>query len=519
MQINILSTSDVHGNIYPTNFSTATDHQPFGYLKAASVINQVREDATDDDIVLYVENGDFIQGAAMATYAWETRDEQHYDQMFGRLTNFLKPDAGVLGNHEFNYGQNYLKRVLKNTRYPVLSANIGHALTHGIADSPYTMVCQNGVKIAILGLTTMHIPHWEPADNIAGLTFNSALEAAKKWVPRLKKMADVVVVAYHGGFERDLDTDEPTEKFTGENEAAAILSEVPGIDAMITGHQHRQIATSYHGVPVTQPGYRGEFVGQITLTLDEDKQVTESKAELLPVGEAPANKQLQVLTQDWKDDVEHWLDQPLATVEGGDMLIDDHLKARLYGHPLLDLINKVAMDATDTDIAATPLFNDEVRGFDRDITMRNVINGYVFPNTLVVEEVTGADLKAALEHCAGFFNDDHGKVSVTTRFTSPKSRLFNYDYYSGIDYTFDLTKPEGQRVAKLEYHGKPVTDNQVLTVTLNQYRGMGAGGYEMYSNDKIIRNNEEVMPNLIADYLKKHPIIVAEQPTNLTIIK
>ncbi|MFU1892645.1 bifunctional metallophosphatase/5'-nucleotidase, partial [Enterococcus faecium] len=74
--------------------------------------------------------------------------------------------------------------------------------------------------------------------------------------------------AYHGGFEKDLETGEPTELLTGENEGYDLLEKVPGIDALVTGHQHRESATKLNGIPVIQPGFRGAFVGEITLEIE-----------------------------------------------------------------------------------------------------------------------------------------------------------------------------------------------------------------------------------------------------------
>ncbi|MBP5845512.1 5'-nucleotidase C-terminal domain-containing protein, partial [Lactiplantibacillus plantarum] len=112
--------------------------------------------------------------------------------------------------------------------------------------------------------------------------------------------------------------------------------------------------------------------------------------------------------------------------------------------------------------------------------MREVMNSYVYPNKLAVEAITGADLRAALERCASYFLLQDGHVRVNPEFMHPKLRHYVYDIYSGIDYTFDLTKPFGQRVVQLDYHGAQVTADQKLTVTLNHYRAGGGGNYPMY---------------------------------------
>lgn len=520
MKIKILSTSDVHGYIYPTNFSTRDDHRELGYLKAGSVIQKIRREAEENgDIVLYVEDGDFVEGSPMTDYAYQTRAKKHYNLDLVRMVNHMQADVGILGNHEFNYGPDYLNPTLADRTYPILNANMKEGPASHIIDAPYHIFEKKGINIAVLGLTTQYIPHWEQPANIEGWKFEPALKAAQKYVPELRKQADVVVVAYHGGFERDLETGEPTEALTGENEGYQIITEVPGIDALVTGHQHRQIAAKVNGVPTTQPGFRGQKVGCITLTLDDEHHVVDSEAELIDVDGADEEMWMNALTSDWNADVQDWLDQTVAKIDG-DMEIHDPMEARLHGHSYLAFVNQVEMDAMGVDIAATALFNDEVTGLGHDVTIRNVMNSYVYPNTLVVEKITGKELRSALEHCAKFF-DLHadGSLSVSKDFSYPKMQLYNYDFYSGIDYTFDLRKPKGERVTELKYHGKDVQDTDELKIAMNQYRGVGGGNYECFNADKIIKQDETEMPRLIIAYLQNHPEIKAVQPTNLTIIK
>lgn len=195
------------------------------------------------------------------------------------------------------------------------------------------------------------------------------------------------------------------------------------------------------------------------------------------------------------------------------------MKVRLSGNGFLDLINRIQMDYAKVDIAATTLFNDDIPGFNDSVSVRDVLTSYIFPNTLAVEEVSGGDLKAALERCASFFKITDNHIVVSKEFSEPKVQYFNYDYYSGIDYTFDLTKPVGQRVVRMDYQGKPVSDSQKLKVCLNQYRSVGAGDYDMYSREKIIATFEDDMPKIIIDYLRNHQNIIVEQPQNLKIIK
>lgn len=517
MKVRILSTSDVHGFMYPTNYAQKDDYQPFGYLKASQLIRQIRQ-ANPDDLILYVENGDFLEGSPFTDYAYQMRKQKDYYQRFSKIFHVVKPDVHILGNHEFNYSPKYLEAVYQHNEAPILAANIEEGPNTKIIDGPYKIFEQNGVKVGVIGLTTQYIPHWEKPEHIEGWKFESVYQTAKKLVPQLRPLVDVLVLAYHGGFERNLQTGEPTEKLTGENEGYQLLTQIEGVDALVTGHQHREIAEVIGNVATTQPGYRGANVAEITLELDDKKQVVSRKAELHSTEDAAINQFLLPLVNDWQEDVQKWLDQTIAHIDGG-MLIEDHMQARTHGHPYLELVNRVQMEALGADVAGTALFNDEVRGLDEEVTIRNVMNSYVYPNTLMLEEISGADMKAALERSASFFvKEADGSVGINPTFADPKPEFYNYDYYSGIDYTIDINQPFGQRITSLKYHGKDLKADDKLKVVINQYRGIGGGDYPMFSADKALELGETEVSRLIIAYLKAHPELKIKQPTNLTFV-
>ncbi|ERL66549.1 bifunctional metallophosphatase/5'-nucleotidase [Schleiferilactobacillus shenzhenensis] len=516
-KLTILSTSDTHGYVLPTNYVIRAGVQPFGLTRAATVINTVRQE--DPEHTLVVENGDFLQGSPLAYYA--VRGTAQPDPtLLTQAYNALGYDVGTLGNHEFNYGSAYLRQVLATLTYPLAQANILAADGQPAFAPPYQLIKKGELTVAVLGLTTSFIPHWEGPDHIAGLQFADVLATAKTWVPRLRKLADVVVVIYHGGFERDLASGAPTERLTGENVGYA-LSAIPGIDALVTGHQHRQLAGHVHGVPITQPGYRGEAVGQITLTVAHSGnqwQVQASSARLLPTGEAAPDPQMTTLMAPVQATVEDWLDSPLGRVQG-DMRITDPDAARITESPYIEFIQKVQMAATGTDISGTALFNNEGTGFGSTVSLRDVMTNYIYPNTLAVLRVTGSVLKAALEKSARYFQPGpHGTIAVNPRFLTPKPQRYNYDMYHGITYTIDVAQPMGERITQLDYHGAPVRPDQVLEITVNQYRAGGGGNYTMFSADSIVRENQKDMTELIADYLKAHPVITATADHNFHVI-
>lgn len=513
MKLTLLSTSDTHGYIMPTTFGSRKFNQTMGLAKAAAVI---KKESQENNHVLKFELGDFIQGSPLSYYI--AKNDNHDVNELIELANKIAYDATTIGNHEFNYGLEYLKKAITLANYPVLSANILDKKTKKPAfGQPYRIFEQEDLKIAVLGLTTQYIPHWEQPEHIQDLEFESIVKTAKEYVPMLRKQADIVIVLYHGGFECDLVTGEPTEELTGENEGYKLLKEVSGIDALLTGHQHRSIATKVHGVPVTQPGYRGQYVGKIVLEI-EDKQVISSQAELIDVTDFQPSREIVELCSDLSSEVEDWLDQPIGKVVEGDMTISNPHEARIKEHPYIELIQKVQMEATGVDISGTALFNNEGKGFNKTISMRDIVTNYIYPNTLAVLKVNGATLKEALEQSASFFVLDNGEIKVNPKFIEPKPQYYNYDMYEGIDYTIDLRKPIGERITELKYHDLDVTNDMELEIVTNQYRAVGGGNYRMFDASKIVKEVQIDMTELIADYLIKHPKITATTNNNFKII-
>ena len=515
MELTILATSDLHGYILPTNFTEREMDLPFGAARVATKIKEIESKVKGP--VLKIENGDFIQGSPLSYYV--RKNEQHGAKAIIDVLNDIQYDASIIGNHEFNYGIDYLASAITSYNHPVLAANIENEAGEVAFGQPYMLIEKDGLKVAVLGMVTQYIPHWEQPETIRGLRFKSIVETAKAYVPKLREEADVVIVAYHGGFERDLVTGEPTEALTGENEGYALLHEVDGIDALITGHQHREIATKVNGVLVIQPGFRGAFLGEITLTIEEkdgNLTVVDSQARIHSTENVPTDNDIIEKIADLSDEVEIWLDQTLGEVTG-DMTIKDPNAARLVEHPYVEFINKVQMDASGADISLTSLFNNDGRGFGSMITMRDVLTNYIYPNTLAVLEISGKDLRMALEQTATYFIIENGEVVFNPKYIEPKPQYYNYDMYEGVEYVIDLTKAMGERVTSLMYQGEAVADTDTLQVVMNQYRGVGGGNYQMFTADKIIKEIPVDMTELISDYLRKHPKISAETNNNFRI--
>ncbi|WP_246061352.1 bifunctional metallophosphatase/5'-nucleotidase [Paenibacillus oralis] len=518
----ILVTSDVHGHIYPTDYRTH-EEIPLGLAKLAAMIRRERERTPD---LLLVDNGDVIQGTPLCSFYVKQRQEEMHPAV--AVMNELDYDAAVPGNHEFNYGPRMLRRVMEDSRFPWLSAGIVDAGQRQPAfGQPYLVkTTEAGVKIAVLGVTTHYIPHWENPRHIEGWEFRDALETVKTWVPRIREQErpDLMVIAYHGGFERDLLTGEPAERLTGENQGYAMCLEVPGIDVLITGHQHRLIAAEVGGVTVIQPGSGGQALGKISVRFQKSTDgawtIMEKKAELLTPDETTeADGKVLGIVRSLEADTQTWLDQPIGEVSG-DMEIRSPLACRLADHPFMEFVNKVQMEAAGVKVSNAALLSNASKGFRGSITMRDVLTNFMYPNTLAVLRLKGKDIREALEQTANYFIvEEGGKIAVNPAYMEPKAQHYNYDMWEGIEYVLNVSRPPGRRVALLNYSGEPLRDDAEIDVVMNSYRAGGGGDYDMYRGKPVVKEIQIDMAELVAEYIRERGTIMATCNHNWQIVR
>ncbi len=522
MTLTILTTSDVHGYLYPTDYRSS-EVLPIGLARLAGLIEQEREQA---DEVLLIDNGDLLQGTPMA-YAAAMQEPIRAQHPVIAAMNHLGYDAAVIGNHEFNYGKELLDEAMRQSAFRWLSANITTRDSGEPAyGSPYfvkKLRGGTGPKVAVLGATTHYIPNWERPEHIEGLEFKDAYESVKAWVQEIRaaEQPDVLVVCYHGGFERDPEQGAPEEEETGENQGYRVISGIEGIDVLVTGHQHRRLAGVYGDVAYVQPGCFGQALGSIRLELVQNADgwriARKDAAVLVPDRDAEPDRELLALAEQAELATQAWLDQPLGTADEG-LAVEDSLTARMGDHPFVEFMNRVQIEASGVQISCTAIFSDASRGFSGAITMRDIISNYPFPNTLKVLRVSGRDIKEALEKSAAYWTiGEDGSLQVHPSFTEPKPQPYNYDMWEGIRYRFNIARPIGERVEDLQADDQPLNLADTYEVVMNNYRAAGGGEYAMFRGKPVVRELQMDMVELLADYVLKHRHIPASCDRNWSV--
>lgn len=486
--LQIYFTSDLHTFIYPTDYRS-TEERELGLFKCA---NRFQKDGN----TLIIDGGDVLQGSPLGAFC---HDSQEDASSFAEIMNCCGYDYVTLGNHDFNYGMAYLDSYLNALRARCVCQNA--LRDNGTVRFPSRVhVLENGLRVGIVGIVTDHVNVWERPEHLAGLTITDPLPAAREALEALRGQADITICIYHGGFERDIATGRVLST-SNENIAYRLCQEL-NFDILLTGHQHMCIpGQSLFGTFAVQAPDSGRAFISLKAVVTDGHITCNSQA--VPAGGdcdpilLDRFGNLERGAQTWLDTVVGYLDRP--------MLPAPPLIMAAEGSDIADFFNEVQMSCSGAQLAATSLAN-EIAGFPQIVHRRDVLTAYPYTNTLMVLRVTGAVLRRAMERSAEYFAvDDEGRICVADSFLKPKVEHYNYDYFAGVNYAIDISKPVGRRITGLTYQGKAVKDNDEFTICLNSYRASGAGGYPEYTQCQVVREINMEMSDLILEHFKNTP--------------
>ena len=514
--ITILSTTDMHGRVFPIDYYT-NKYDNVGIAKIATLVKEARKN--DPDLLL-VDSGDTIQGTPLA-YFHNKRNNTPPDPMMLTMSA-LKYDSMTVGNHEYNFGLNVLNKARSEAKFPYLSANTYDTATGKNHYQPYILKEVQGVRVGILGLTTPGIPNWENLPNYAGLEFKETVSEARKWVPILrdKEKADVVVIAMHMGLEEDLRTGIPSpSQVPNENAALAIARQVPGVDVILMGHTHREITDVFvNGVLLTQANRWASHVARVDLYLDRTtdgrwKMAAKSARTIAVTEKTEIDPEIAKLGEPYDKETQAWLGREIG--DSKEELTSSG--CRFHDTAIIDLIQRVQLEAGKADVSMAACFNPSARIPKGHVSVRDIAGLYEYENTLVTIELTGQQVKDALEHSARYFKPYEPGKSLND-LIDQRIPGYNFDVAQGVTYEIDVTKPFGQRILNLKYKGQPLSPTQKLRVVTNNYRVNGGGGFTMYKNAPVVYRSSEEVRELIIDWVERNKTVPTEADNNWRII-
>ncbi|HEY3401174.1 MAG TPA: bifunctional UDP-sugar hydrolase/5'-nucleotidase [Geothrix sp.] len=460
-RIQILGTTDMHGHVMAEDtYSLQPANQ--GWAKVATLIRRQR--ALNPDTIL-VDCGDTLQGEPL-NYVRNTL-RRDLPEPSVAIMNALGYSAMAVGNHEYDFGLDLLREVEKQARFPFLSANTLDA-KGAHAFPTHVLVTLAGVRVALVGFTTPRIPAMTEPGNYAGLHFQDIVAAARELVLRLreKEKVDVVVALVHSGLGK------VDGRPGDENAVLRLADQVPGLDAILTGHTHQAIQTEHKGIPILQAQAYGRSLAVIDLTLRKDQgrwRVTSTQGRLIrPETDTAVDPEVLSLTADLRAATDRYLDTAATNLQ-----VDlDSRWSRMEDTPLMQLLHQVQRQATGAQLSAAASPGAKVFIPKGPTSVRQFFALSPFENPVARIRINGAQLKAYLEHAAR-----HYTYSWEPELYNREVPIHDFDMVDGVAYALDLGKPVGSRVANLRFQGQPVKPEQTFTLALTCYRLRGGGGY------------------------------------------
>ncbi|GAB1481366.1 hypothetical protein MASR2M78_01810 [Treponema sp.] len=563
MDLTILATSDMHNNYLNYDYFSDMPNDTYGLVKLATAIQAERASKSN---VLLMDNGDNIQGNPLGEYLAKIGLSPKETSPIMTLMNAMNYDAMSLGNHEFNFGLEYLNAVIAGAKFPVVSANVLKAGSKTPYINPYVILQRSfkdrdgksqTIKIGVTGFAPPQITAWDGSKLLGKVETMDMYDAAVKYVPEMKKQgADIIVLLAHTGI-----VDFPRKG--GEENAGYYLTQIPGVDVVITGHAHMKFPSAafaslgnvnldkgtINGVPVVMPGSFADNLGQINLTIQKTNGAwtrVDANAKLLPAYDSAkkqslmaADPALSALLTKAHEGTLAYIRAPIGADEAGGTA-NGALLAPLNSFFALvkdaysvQIINEAqtwyaGQSLKGTEFAKLPILSAAApfKAGGRQgpkyytnvpagpLAVKNIADLYVYSNTVAMVQLSGAEVKEWLEMSAGQFNRIDPAINGEQDLINDKFPTYNFDVIDGVSYTIDVTKAarynsdgtladaNSERIVNLQFQGKNIDPKQQFVVVTNNYRAYGGGNFPNVKPNKIIFASPDESRQVILKYIE-----------------
>lgn len=533
--LNIIQTTDIHGALFPYDF-TENKSVNNSLANVATVVKKIRQENPENTILL--DNGDFFQGSPdIYYYNYEDTLSKHLGV---EMLNYLNYDAITVGNHDVECGHDIYDKVNKQLKAPWLAANAVDKKTGKPYFKPYTIIHRGNIRIAVLGLITPTIPNWLPEYLWEGIVFEDMIEAAKKWIPIIQKKEkpDLMIGMFHSGVDFTYGN-QNRETYKNENASQLVAEQVPGFDIILAGHDHQRYNKKIVNVDgdtvfLVDPQSHGRAVASIVVKLNYNK-VTKKwdksiVSDIINVENYSADEDFMRTFSKQYQEIEKYVSRKI-----GEFKTSISTQPAYFGNSaFIDFIQKIQLENSKAQISfSAPLyFNTTLQ--KGNIYVRDMFKLYKYENMLYTISLTGREINNFLEYSAGlWFNQMTNKNAHLLLLKEKNGQIhllnsyYNLSSASGIDYVIDVSKPVGKRVTISQFSdGNTFYNDSTYTVALSSYRANGGGGHltngagilQEQLKDRVLDVSKHDLRFIIKQYIKKEKILDLKPNNNWQII-
>ena len=506
----IVQTTDIHGMIFPYNFITDEEEN----TSMAHISTYVKQLRNEGKTVLLLDNGDSLQGQpTVYYYNFVATNEPH---IWAEVLNYMNYDAIGVGNHDIEAGHSVYDKLAKELKAPLISANLVDEKTQKPYFKPYTIIEKNGVKIAVLALIEPAIDRQLPKVLYEGLSTEDMVESAKKWVKTIKdkENPDMIIGLFHAGANHT----EDKETFKNENASQLVAEQVDGFDLILVGHDHQgwmgfgyDETSKQKTKEVKSPSgkivpiYGGINAARYIVSIDvnmkynKDNNAWDIKFDgtLLEPSSFEADKEFLDKFASAKENITKWVGRDIGNLNtkltSDEAIFGDSYFLSFIHQLQFEIAEKELGEKVDFSFAA-PLSKDAVLN-NGTVKVRDMFSLYPYENFFYVMKLTGKQIKDFMEysygrwfntmtnindHVIAFKKDAKGELIFNNRYNSydTVTPSYNYESIAGLNYTVDITKPNGEKVIiESLSDGRPFELDKEYKIAINSYRGSGGGGH------------------------------------------
>ena len=506
----IVQTTDIHGMIFPYNFITDEEEN----TSMAHISTYVKQLRNEGKTVLLLDNGDSLQGQpTVYYYNFVATNEPH---IWAEVLNYMNYDAIGVGNHDIEAGHSVYDKLAKELKAPLISANLVDEKTQKPYFKPYTIIEKNGVKIAVFALIEPAIDRQLPKVLYEGLSTEDMVESAKKWVKTIKdkENPDMIIGLFHAGANHT----EDKETFKNENASQLVAEQVDGFNLILVGHDHQgwmgfgyDETSKQKTKEVKSPSgkivpiYGGINAARYIVSIDvnmkynKDNNAWDIKFDgtLLEPSSFEADKEFLDKFASAKENITKWVGRDIGNLNtkltSDEAIFGDSYFLSFIHQLQFEIAEKELGEKVDFSFAA-PLSKDAVLN-NGTVKVRDMFSLYPYENFFYVMKLTGKQIKDFMEysygrwfntmtnindHVIAFKKDAKGELIFNNRYNSydTVTPSYNYESIAGLNYTVDITKPNGEKVIiESLSDGRPFELDKEYKIAINSYRGSGGGGH------------------------------------------